>query len=210
MTARATLKNVFEIDMFIYKILLKVKVKNMKKLLLVLPLIALLGACTETEEPLPETTPAPSVELKSVKLTTANSGLTNDDAVAPVQTSLDIEGKTEKYTVEFSAGCYIHKDYPEFVLKNSTYLKSVSTFKVDRLVIDYMSKKGITFDVKDASNASVTSHESTVATEHSNDGDYGAVLEYPINGTSWSLYNTFDGKAGTNIYSVTVIFEMAK
>lgn len=182
----------------------------MKKLLLVLPFVALLGACTEVEEPLPEPVSTPTTEVKSVKLTSQNCGLTNEDATAPVQTSLDIEGRTEKYTFEFSTGCYVHSEYPEFVLKGSNYLKSVSTYKVDRLVIDYMSKKGITFDVKDANNASVTSHESTVATEHTGAKDYGAVLEYPINGTSWSLYNTFDGNAGTNIYSVTVIFEMAK
>ena len=180
----------------------------MKKLLLVLPLIALLGACAETEEPLPEPTPTETTEIKSVKLTSANSGLTSDNAAQPVQTSLDIEGRTEKYTFEFSTGCYVDSRYPEFVLKDSNYLKSVSNYNVDRLVVDYMSKKGITFEVKDANNAVVTSHESTVATEHSGADDYGAVLEYPINGTAWSLYNTNTGKAGTSIYSVTVIFEM--
>jgi len=176
----------------------------MKKLLLLLPAIALLGACAETEEPLPE----PSAETKSVKLTTANSTLTSEALSESKQVSLDIAGKEEKYTFEFSAGCSLHSKYDEFVLKDEQYLKSVSTYKVDRLVIDYMSKKGITFDVKDASNQSVTSHESTVATEHSDADDYGAVLEYPINGTSWSLVNTNTGKAGTCLYSVTVIFEM--
>jgi len=176
----------------------------MKKLLLLLPAIALLGACAETEEPLPE----PSVESKSVKLTKANSGLTVDATTEAKQVSLDIEGKEEKYTFEFSAKCNGHKDYEEFVLKDDAYLKSVSTYKVDRLVIDYMSKKGLTFEVKNANNEAVTSRESTVQTEFSGADDYGAVLEYPINGNSWALYNTNTGKAGTCIYSVTVIFEI--
>lgn len=176
----------------------------MKKLLLLLPAIVLLGACTEVEEPLP----APSAESKSVKLTTSNSTLTSDPLTEAKQVSLDIQGKEEKYTFEFSAGCSLHSTYDEFVLKDEQYLKSVSTYKVDRLVIDYMSKKGLTFDVKDANNQSVTAHESTVATEHSGDDDYGAVLEFTINGTAWSLVNTNTGKAGTCLYSVTVIFEM--
>ena len=177
----------------------------MKKLLLLLPAIALLGACTNEGEKLPE----PSAESKSVKLTAANSSLTNDALTEAKQVSLDIANKEEKYTVEFSPKSSLHGkiDY-EFVLKEDAYLKSVSTYKVDRLVVDYMSKNGISFVVKNANDETVNSHESSVSTEYSGENDFGAVAEYPINGNSWSLVNTNSGKAGTCLYSVTVIFEI--
>ena len=174
----------------------------MKKLLFALPFLALLGACAEPEEPLP----APSVESKSVKLTKANCGLTNDDSTEAFETSLDIEGKEEKYVFEIGPNCYAHKTYQEFLIKKNGYIKSKSTYKVDRLVIDYFSGKGVNFEVLDATGTAVSSHESTVATEFPGEDDKGAVLEYPINGNSWTIQNTTDYKPA--FYSVTVVFSI--
>ena len=185
----------------------------MKKLLFVLPLAALLCGCElpflKTEEKLPEPeTQEKNQELKSIKITKSNCGLTGDDSTTAFQTSLDIENRQEKYTFEVGPNCYNHANYEEFLIKKGGYFKSISTYHVDRLVIDYMSKKGVNFEVLDANGAAVTSHTSNVGTEYPAADDYGAVLEYPINGTAWTIRNTTEYKPA--FYSVTVVFVMEK
>ena len=187
----------------------------MKKLLFVLPVAALLCACElpflKQEEKLPDPETEPDKVLKSVKINVDNNGLTTADSTEAIQKSLDIEGVSEKYTFEISANCYNSPKYlGEWVLKSNAYLKSVSTYKVDRLVIDYMSKKGFGFEVLDADQNAVTAHDSSVQTEFSKSEDYGKVAEYPINGTSWTINNTAGDKPGACLYSVTVIFSMDK
>ena len=172
----------------------------MKKLLFVIPFVALLGACFESEPELPKV----EESAKSVKLTKANCGLTQDDNVTAFEKSLEIEGSEEKYTFEIGPNCYAHKSYDEFLIKKGGYIKSKSTYNVDRLIIDYFSGKGTNFEVLDANNQIVSSHESSVATEYPGDNDKGAVLEYPINGTSWTIRNTTEYKPA--FYSVTVVF----
>lgn len=174
----------------------------MKKLLFILPFALLLGACRTDAEPLPDV-PA---EAKSVKLTKANCGLTTDDSTAAFTTLLDIEGSEAKYEFEIGPNCYAHSTYEEFLIKKDGYIKSKSEYKVDRLVIDYMSKKGINFEVLNASNTVVESHTSTVKTEYPAADDYGAVVEYPIDGNSWTIRNTTEYKPA--FYSITVIFTM--
>jgi len=172
----------------------------MKKILFVLPFIALLGACLDPEAPLP----GPSTESKTVKLTKANCGLTNSDSTEAFETSLDIEGKEEKYVFEIGPNCYAHATYEEFLIKKNGYIKSKSTFKVDRLIIDYFSGKGVNFEVLDANGSLVSSHESTVQTEYPGDSDKGAVLEYAIDGNSWTIQNKTEYKPA--FYSITVVF----
>ena len=174
----------------------------MKKILFVLPFLALLGACANPGEELP---PAGS-ETKQVKLTKANCGLTNDDSTEAFEKSLDIEGKEEKYIFEIGPHCYAHATYEEFLIKKDGYIKSKSNYTVDRLIIDYMSKKGINFVVENANGEAVQSHESSVATEYPAADDYGAVLEYPINGNAWTIKNTTEYKPA--FYSVTVVFTL--
>ena len=191
------------------------KEKNMKKLLFVLPIAALLASCDipffkQEEEKLPEPEVKETEVLKSVKITADNNGLTTDDSTEAVQTSLDIEESDLKYTFEISANSYNHAKYKgEWVLKSNAYIKSVSTFKVDRLVIDYMSKQGFGFEVY-AGETAVTAHESEVKTEFNGEKDFGAVVEYPINGNSWKINNTVGDKPGACFYSITVIFTMVK
>ena len=183
----------------------------MKKLLLVLPVFALLAGCdwfVEPEEKLPDPNPKENEVIKSVKLTKFNCGLTSDDSTEAFETSLDIEGKTEKYTFEIGPNCYNHAEYDEFLIKPNGYIKSKSSYRVDRLVIDYFSKKGVNFEVLDASNNTVAYHESSVTTEYPGENDFGAVIEYPINGTSWTIQNTTEYNKPA-FYSITVIFVMA-
>ena len=186
-----------------------------KKLLFVLPLAALLCGCElpflKTEEKLPEAepeesqTPGKTSVLKSVKLKKSNDGLTTDDSTDVSEVSIDIEGTEEKYTFEMGPNCWNHPNYEEIGMKDNAYIKSKSNYVVNRLVIDYMSKNGTNFAVKDGNNSIVTAHESTVETEFKGSKDYGAVLEYPISGNAWSItcssteYKTF-------LYSVTVVF----
>ena len=172
----------------------------MKKVLFLIPVIALLGACKEVDPPLP---PASGL---TVKLTKANCGLTNDDSTEAFETSLAIEGRSEKYVFEIGPNCYAHSQYEEFLIKKDGYIKSKSEYKVDRLIIDYMSKKGVNFTVLDASGAEVEAHESDVPTEYPASDDYGAVLEYPIDGNGWSVTNSTEYKPA--FYSITVVFSI--
>ena len=197
----------------------------MKKLLFVLPIAALLCSCElpfqKVEEKLPEPsipdsetskdsnsdTPETQYVLKNVKLTKSNCGLTDDDSTNAFSTYLQIDYSDEEYEIEFGPDCYNHHTYNEFVIKNNGYFRSVSTFKVDRLRVDYFSTKGINFDVLDAGGAKVAPHQSDVSSEYPSAADGGAVLEYPINGTSWKIQcNSSTYKAA--FYSVTIIFIM--
>ena len=173
----------------------------MKKLLVLLPSFLLLASCGAAPE---DTLPPAKDESFSVKLTKANCGLTNEDSTEAFVTALDVEGKTIKYEFEIGPNCYIHSEYAEFLIKKDGYIKSKSNYYVDRLIIDYMSKKGVNFEVLNANNEAVTSHESTVTTEYPGENDYGAVLEYPIDGNAWTIRNTTDYKPA--FYSVRVIF----
>ena len=184
----------------------------MKKFLFVLPVAALLCGCElpflKTNEPLPEPEVPETQELKSVKINKSNCGLTGDDSTKAFQTSLDIDGTQEKYTFEIGPNCYNHHNYNEFLIKKDGYFKSISTYKVDRLVIDYFSGKGVNFEVLNAGGDKVEPHESETKTEYPSAQDKGAVLDYPINGNSWTIRNVSEYKPA--FYSVTVFFLMEK
>ena len=176
----------------------------MKKLLFVVPLAALLMSCGKVEEQLPSVSP----DLSSVKMNYENCGMSRGagDTTEPIAVSLDIEGSESKYVFEIGPHCYAHNTYDEFLLNSEGYIKSKSTYKVDRLVIDFVYKNGnVNFEVLDASENAVTSHESSVETEFPGDNDYGHVFEYPINGESWTIRNVANKAA---LYSITVYFEL--
>ena len=175
----------------------------MKKILFVLPFAMLLMSCGKVEDQLPSV----SADAKTVKLTYSNCGMERDagDTTEALTVSLDIEGSESKYEIEVGPNCYVHSEYDEFLVKKDGYIKSKSTYHVDRLIIDYMSKKGVNFKVF-AGESESSSHESSVQTEYPGENDYGAVLEYPINGNSWSITNETDYKPA--FYSVTVVFTM--
>ena len=178
----------------------------MKKALFLLSSLFLLGACAEPEPELPPAQP----EAVSVKLTKSVSGLEGTSKTSPSVEEkviqLSIEGKTEKYEIIMGTNLYNHADYDEIVMMNGGYIKSKSQYTVDRLRIDYFSGKGTNFEVLNANNEVVTKHESSVPTDFPGDDDKGEVLEYPINGTSWTIRNTTVNKPA--FYSITVLFTM--
>lgn len=178
----------------------------MKKALFLLSSLFLLGACADPEPALPPADP----QTYSVKLNKSNGGLEGTTKAAPSTEEkvieLSIEGKSEKYEIIMGPNLYNHADYDEIVMINGGYIKSKSQYTVDRLRIDYFSGKGTNFEVLNASNQVVEKHESTVPTEFPGDSDNGEVLEYPINGTSWTIRNTSANKPA--FYSITVLFTM--
>ena len=185
----------------------------MKKILFVLPALLLIGACAkEPASELSSINLSESVEsgqtpsFYTAKLTKSNSGLTTDDSTEAIQTEIaSDQDATVKYKFEIGAPCYQHSKFDEFIVKQGAYIKSVSNYVVDRLIVDFYSTKGVNFNVY--ANAAGTGdpleyHTSTVQTVDPDDG--GMVYEYAINGTEWCINNTTSYKPG--FYSITVVF----
>ena len=179
----------------------------MKKVLFVLPVLALLVSCQP--EPKPSLEPSGD-DLVQVKLTKANCGLPidNSESVEEITASLKVDGKEATYDVKIGAPCYLSNKANEFIIKPGAYIKSGSEYKVDKLIIDFFGKKGINFGVfanGDGTGEEIAYHESTVQPEDSSDG--GMVYEYPINSTGWMIKNMTEfNKPG--IYSVTIVFSL--
>ncbi len=178
----------------------------MKKLLLVLPLTMLLGACAK-----PAQSQLPSVEEKSytAKLDADNSTLTADDSSAAIQVDIpSVEDNTVTYKFEIGAPCYLKtlsNGLKEIIVKQNAYIKSVSEYKVDRIIVDFFNGKGVNFNVyanKDGTGEPLQYHESSVQPVYPEDS--GMVYEYAINGNEWSLTNTTNYKPA--IYSLSVVF----
>ena len=178
----------------------------MKKILFVLPLVMLLGACAKEAQ-----SQLPSVEEKSytAKLDPNNSTLTTDDSSAAIQVEIASNEDSEvKYKFEIGAPCYLKtlsNNLQEIIIKQNAYIKSVSEYKVDRIIVDFFNGKGVNFNVyanKDGTGDPLEYHESSVAPVYPEDS--GKVYEYAINGNEWSLTNTTNYKPA--IYSLSVVF----
>ncbi len=178
----------------------------MKKLLVLMPILLLLAACgAKPADPLPPVDPEET--YYSVKLTPESSLITSEDTTTNYTVNLKAEeDETVLYSIEIGAPCYLSTKAHEFIMKPGSYLKSVSTEKVDRLIVDFWGGKGVNFGVyanADGTGDVLEYHESTVQAEDPNDG--GIVYEYAINGSAWCLKNITEfNKPG--IYSVTVVF----
>ena len=101
---------------------------------------------------------------------------------------------------------YLSTKAHEFIMKPGSYLKSVSTFTVDRIIVDFFGSKGTNYAVHaglDASTDALVYHSSSIAAEDPDGG--GIVYEYSIQGPSWYMNNISDVQK-PGIYSVTVIF----
>ena len=111
-----------------------------------------------------------------------------------------------KYDLILGNPCYLSTKAHEFIMKPGSYIKSVSTYTVDRIIVDFFGSKGVNFGVYADSTGEGTAlepHESDITPEDPNDG--GMVYEYSINGNAWYMKNiTANNKPG--IYSVTVVF----
>lgn len=175
----------------------------MKRLILtLLPICLLAGCAPEPEKPLDPVTPT----MLSAKLSKANSGLTSEDSTEVKSLSLPVEGSEATYSLEIGVPCYNHSTHDEIIMKPGAYFKSNSSYKVDRLIIDYFGTKGTNFDVfnnLDGSGEKLVGHESSVQPVDPTDG--GKVLEYSIGGSEWIIKNNTEvNKPG--FYSVTIVF----
>ncbi len=179
------------------------KENDMKKLLFLLPIAVLtLASCRENPKP-----KLPKFDGASAVLTPEASTLTEQDSKEITTVELSIPDRKETYKVEIGKDCYIkttNGGFKEIIVKPGSYIKSVSNYKVDRLIIDTFGKKGINFNVYDnvkGEGDAIHEHESEVQPVEPGDG--GMVLEYPINTSEWIIKNEtkFNKPA---FYSVTI------
>ena len=179
----------------------------MKKLLVLLPLVLLAAACGPTpKEPLP---PTPEQSYSS-KLTPEKTTITTDDSTEATRAVVaSEEDESVTYEFELSADIYLNTKSSvanQFGVKPGASIKSVSTYTVDRIIVDFYGSKGVNYDVfanAEGTGTKLESHESTIAPADPNDG--GQVLEYAINGTAWCLKNNTEFNK-PSFYSITVIY----
>ena len=174
----------------------------MKKLFILLPLLFLVGCAPEAKPALPELD-----EHYTATLTADLSTLTADDSTAVINVTVPSkEDSTVTYAFEIGYPCYI-KTTPggkhEIILKDNAYIKSISEYKVERLVIDFYNGQGENHAVHAPmdSTAKVEPHESTITPTEPKDN--GVVHEYEINQTSWKV-DRVDRKPG--LYYISVLF----
>ena len=184
--------------------------KAMKKLYL-LPLLTLtLFACGKEEAPaLPPLDPGTSYYTS--KLTADLSTMGTDKAGSATDVDVLVKSnEDETVSYEFTIGANSYKkqgtDVFEIIVQGSSYIKSKSTYKVSRLILDYFGMKGTNFTVYGGEEVK-EAHSSTIQPIDSNDP--GAVVnEFEINSTSWSIVNDGSTNKKTSIYSITVIYEI--
>ena len=181
----------------------------MKKPLLVLsllPLMFVVGCQKEPAAPLSSITG----ETYTVKLTADNSTLTKDDSTESIRIELaSNEDASVKYTFEITAPCYLNTKSAvanQIGVKPGAMIRSVSTYEVEKITIDYYAAKGQNFQVfnnvehtGDPQEAHLTD---TVPTDP-NDG--GAVYDFNIASTGWCIYNHTEYNK-PSLYYVSVVF----
>ena len=162
----------------------------MKKIFLLglLPLFALTGCREEPATGLPDFTG--DIQL----LTPEKTSLTSTDSEAAEIVTLTIPDTDKSYQVEISAGCKLNTKgaEPQIQLAPGSYIKSVSEFTVDRLMIDYFGTKGTFYNVynnKEGAGTPVGDYEAPkdIVTYDPDGG--GKVLQFPINSTGWMIKN---------------------
>lgn len=181
----------------------------MKKILFaVLPMLLAVGCAPEPGAQLP---PTPDDSYTAV-LNTVSSTLTHEDSVENITVNLASSKSSEvTYSVMIGAPCYIHNTYDEILIKGDGFFKSVSSYHVDRLIIDcYGGQVGIidVYSNVEGTGTPVAYHESSVAPADPDGG--GKVFEYPIDSTGWLVKRTsgLADKQKPGIYSVTIVFEI--
>ena len=175
--------------------------------LLFIPVLSMIGCAKEAGGKLPP----PSSESYTVVLDATTSGLTSADSAATY--TVDLKAKEDAnitYSVEIGGPCYIKTvdGYKEMILKEGCYFKSVSTYKVSRLILDIYEGQGINYGVwgsVEGSGTELERHASDITPIYA--ADSGAVYEYEVNSTGWKIARK-DRKPG--IYSVTIVFEVEK
>lgn len=180
----------------------------MKKILFLIPLL-LISSCAK--DPGGKLGPIDN-DSYSVTINPTSSSLTATDSTENVSVSIPSnEDSNITYSVEFGAPCYINNKYPEIMVKLDGYIKNLSTYTVDRLIIDFFGTKGTIFDVfanESGTGNPVEYHSSSVSPIDPDGG--GMVYEYPINSSGWLIKRS----SGLNenqkpaFYSITVIFKV--
>jgi len=178
----------------------------MKKLLVLIPFLLVAAACgSKPKEPL-----SPTEASYNAKLTPELSTLTSDDSTEKVSVSIaSNEDANVKYDMEIGNPCYLKtlsNGLKEIIVKPGAYIKSVSEYKVDRIIVDFFAGKGVNFGVyasADGSGDALEYHESSIAPVYPEDN--GVVYEYAINGNAWCLKNNTEFNKPA-FYSITVVF----
>ncbi len=187
----------------------------MKKAFLLIPLLLIISSCAkEAKESLPPLSSNGSSSGQTTtyyhsKLTKSNCGLTGEDSTSAMTTAIDSDEDSDiKYEFEIGAPAYQHSKHDEFVIKGDAYIKSASSYRVERLLIDFFSSKGVFFDVYANSSKSgepLEPHKSDVAPQDPDDG--GLVYEYAVESNGFYIANnTTNNKPA--FYSITVIYSI--
>ena len=183
----------------------------MKKLFLftLLPLVMAVSCAPEAKKPLPPV----GENTYTVVLDATSSTLTTDDSTSLIEVELHAkEDDSVTYKVEIGAPCYLKtvtdgvNNYTEIIMKEGSFFRSKSDYKVDRLIVDMYNGQGINYEVYNnvaGTGTKLDEHESTVTPVYA--ADDGAVYEYEVDSTEWSV-RRIARKPG--IYSVTIVFEL--
>jgi len=179
-----------------------------KPLLLVLVSLFLMTGCAD--EPGDELPPA-SESSYSVKLKADLTSLSSTETSEPLTVELaSKEDENVKYSFEIGNPAKLNTKSSvstQIQLNAGAYIKSVSTYKVEKIIVDYFSKQGTNFQVfnnVEKSGEALSPHKSSIAP--TDPEDYGAVLEYEIDSNGWNLYNHTEYNKPT-FYYVEVIFK---
>ena len=142
----------------------------------------------------PDPKPAlPDYNGKEIKLTAENSGLTTEESTVTTIVNIQIPDASEMYQLEISTGVKYKTTsggHTEIYLSPGSYIKSISTIRVERLIIDFFGRQGTLFDVYSNNTFSgdpVEEHLSEI--EATEPEDYGQVSEFSIQANGWSIKN---------------------
>ena len=162
----------------------------MRKILVLglIPLIALTGCREEPASGLPD------FKGDMALLTPENTSLTSSDSTVAETVTLNVPDSEKTYQVEISAGCKLNTkgSSPQIQLAPGSYIKSVSEFTVDRLMIDYFGTKGTFYNVysnKEGTGSKVKDYEAPKDLPVYDPDGGGKVLQFPINSTGWMIKN---------------------
>ena len=181
----------------------------MKKYLLLalLPLILATGCMEEPGEPLPP----PSEGTFTVKLTADNSTLTTSDSTEPIQVELPSnEDANVKYKFEITAPCYLNTKSSvsnQIGVKPGAMIKSVSTYKVEKITVDFYATKGQNYQVFNSVERTgdpLEAHVTNMTPVDPSDG--GAVYDFEINSNSWCIFNHTEFNK-PSFYYISVVFK---
>ena len=176
------------------------------KLFALLPFVLIAGCQNEPSSSLPD----PSSDSYTVKLTADNSNLTKDDSTSSIQVELSSkEDENVKYTFEITSPSYLNTKSAvanQIGLKPGAMIRSVSNYKVEKIIVDFYGGKGQNYQVfsnVDHSGEPLEAHVSNMVPTDPNDS--GMVYEFAIGANGWSLFNHTEVNK-PSFYYISVVF----